>query len=181
MCETVVRRECTSSTRQTCRTEECTTQYQTVCDSRAARQLDLGTNKGRTFGNIGVTGNLGGGLGFGSLRRPGVSANVDAGININTGSLNINNNKNKINNNRVFGAVLGSTTGSRTGCRSVPKKSCRKLAREQCSSKTDSPPQCRDLPSRECRKVARPVKRQQCVAVPKCVSVPRTQCRPVQR
>ena len=177
MCETVVRRECSTSSQQICRTEECTTQFQTVCDNplRSSRQLDIGPNKGRTFGNIGISGNLGGGLGFGSIRRPGVSANVDAGININTGSLSSKNNKN--NNLGVF----GTAGGSRTGCRSVPRKSCRKLSREQCTRKTDSAPQCRDIPSRECRKVARPVKRQQCVAVPKCVSVPRTQCRPVQR
>ena len=177
VCQTVVKRECSLSTQQVCRTEECITQYQTVCDNqltfggnRAARQLDIGANKGRTFGNIGISGNLGAGLGFGSIRRPGVSGNVDAGININTGSLSLNNKK-----------VFGAAAANRPGCLSVPKKSCRKLTGKQCSTKTGSKPECRDIPSRECRKVGRPVKRQQCLTVPRCVSVPRTQCKPVQR
>ena len=163
VCQTVVRRECSVSVQQICRTEECTTQYQTVCHNQLSA-----ANKGRTFGNIGISGNLGGGLGFGTIRRPGVSGNVDAGININTGSLSLNNNRN-------------AGAEQRPGCRSVPKKSCRKLTGEQCTTKTGSAPQCRDIPSRECRKVSRPVKRQQCETVPKCVSVPRTQCKPVQR
>ena len=180
VCETVVRRECSTSTQQICRTEECTTQFQTVCDNqltlardRVARQRNVGANQGRTFGKVGISANLGGGLGFGGLRRPGVSGNIGAGININTGSLSLNNN----NKNRV----LGNAASDRPGCRSVPQKSCRKLTGEQCTTRTDGAPQCRDIPSRECRKVARPVKRQQCRSVPSCVSVPRTQCRPVQR
>lgn len=88
-------------------TQTCTTVYESVCDNsvgglvntlgrrgrreaedeteeeeREARQLDIPANRGRTFGNIGLNANLGGGLGVGG--RPsgglGVSGGVGAGL-----------------------------------------------------------------------------------------------------
>ena len=173
VCETVVRRECSTSTQQICRTEECTTQFQTVCDNqltlardRVARQRNVGANQGRTFGKVGISANLGGGLGFGGLRRPGVSGNIGAGININTGSLKKN-----------------SGTGAGRNCRSVLKKICVKLENEVCSAVVETGGrQCRDVPSQQCGTVERRVPRQRCVTVrERCIQTPRTQCKPVER
>ena len=88
----MIRRECTITNRQICKTEECSTSYQTVCDNdlpsvtrtREQRQLDIPGHrqlqKQRTFGNFGLSGNLGAGIGLGNKNRPGLSANIGGGI-----------------------------------------------------------------------------------------------------
>ena len=107
--------QCTTITGQQCSqvpTQTCTTVYESVCDNsvgslvntlgrrgrreaedeteeeeREARQLDIPANRGRTFGNIGLNANLGGGLGVGG--RPsgglGVSGGVGAGLGLSGG------------------------------------------------------------------------------------------------
>ena len=122
-CEVVSRRECTTTTQQSCRTEDCTNTYQTVCDpalplptragvgARAGRQLDIPGHqqRQRTFGNFGFTGNLGAGIGLGQNNRPGISANIGGGVGL------VNNKRPGIGISGNVGAGIGLGNNNRPG------------------------------------------------------------------